>query len=439
MPRPEISLGGLGNVSCTLQRSGRYKGKYRARGTFRHPYTGRDYPLDFVSESDGKARKKLQDDYRERLQIADKSLGVVSKSITRKSKFSSLIDAFIEEKALEVQEGTLDQTTFEGYLAEINDAEPRRRKDGTPDLRYSRNAIKIRPMLGDLRNWEVDANRLDGHLKSIRANGNQRKAQLHHLILTGIVRLGVKLGAMPVDPMSVVRKGGKRRRNKAPAMDEETRNGLQAQLKKWLAGEEIPGTPAYAHGPKRDPDILRIADILLASGCRPYEGLAFRRCDLLMKTDDGEGTDKWRLVVCGTIKRKKGENGLYRQNWTKTDAGYRIVVLPQWAVNTLKEMGAEKWRDDDESPLFPSRSGGWRDPHNTARTWRAARGTEYAWITARTMRRTNLTTVAEDYGTEQASRQGGHAVISTGADITNIYLDRPRQAPDSTPALERLR
>ncbi|WP_433576262.1 hypothetical protein [Nocardia brasiliensis] len=55
------------------------------------------------------------------------------------------------------------------------------------------------------------------------------------------------------------------------------------------------------------------------------------------------------------------------------------------------------------------------------------------------MRRTNLTTVAEEYGTEQASCQADHAVISTGADITDRYLDRPRQAPDSTTALQKLR
>ncbi|MFI5783288.1 hypothetical protein [Nocardia sp. NPDC051570] len=106
---------------------------------------------------------------------------------------------------------------------------------------------------------------------------------------------------------------------------------------------------------------------------------------------------------------------------------------------TLIDMGAKDWADDDETPLFPSLAGGWRDPHNFARTWRDARGSAYAWITARTMRRTNLTAVAEEYGTEQASRQGGHAVISTGADITNRYLDRPLQAPDSTSALEKLR
>jgi integrase len=318
-------------------------------------------------------------------------------------------------------------------LDEISGTQPRLREDGTPDRRYSSDTIKIRPMLGELRNWEVDANRLDRHLKSTRAAGYTRKTEVHHLILSGIVQLGVKLGAMPIDPMSVVRKGGRRRRGKAKAMDEETRDGLQAQLKKWLAGENIPGTPAYTHGPKRDPDILRIADILLASGCRPYEGLAFRRCDVVKKPD------KWQLIVCGTIKRKKGKQGLYRQNWTKTDAGYRIVLLPGWAVNTLKEMGADEWSEDDQAPLFPSRRGGWRDPHNTARTWRAARGSKYAWITSRTMRRTNLTAVAEEYGTEQASRQAGHAVISTGADITDRYIDRPRQAPDSTTALEKLR
>src|ERR1700731_476165 len=130
MPRAEISLGGLGNVSCKLQTSGRYKGKYRARGTFRHPNTGRDYPLDFVAESEGKARKKLQDDYQARLQLAGKSLSTGSGSITRKSKFSCRIDAWSEGKELEGQEGTLDCGTLEGYLDEISGTPPRLREDG---------------------------------------------------------------------------------------------------------------------------------------------------------------------------------------------------------------------------------------------------------------------------------------------------------------------
>ncbi|MEV6096165.1 hypothetical protein [Nocardia sp. NPDC051981] len=433
MPRPEIPLGGLGNVSCTLQKSGRYKGKHRARGTFRHPITGRDFPLDFVADTELKARRKLQDAYLERLKTANTTLTATSTTVTRKSKFSDLIDLWIEERELDVQDGLLDRSTLDNYLDEINQSEPRLRKDGTPDRRYSADTIKIRPMLGDLRNHDVDAGRLDRHIKSIRAQGYTRKATLQYQILLEIVTLGRKLGALPLDPMTGVRKTRRRKRTAARAMDKQTRDGLRAQLRKWVAGEAIPGTPAYTSGPKRDEDILHIADILLATGCRPYEGLAFRRCDVIRST-----TGPWAMTVCGTLKRQKGTGGLHRQEWTKTDAGYRTTLIPQWATETLQAMGADTWSDDD-SPLFPSRNGGWRDPHNFGRTWRDARGTEYAWVTARTMRRTNLTTVAERYGTEQASRQGGHAVVSTGADITARYLDRPREAPDSTPALDKLK
>src|SRR5690606_5819485 len=130
------------------------------------------------------------------------------------------------------------------------------------------------------------------------------------------------------------------------------------------------------------------------------------RCDI-----DRSATP-WEMTISGTIVRVTGV-GLYRQEWTKTDAGYRTVVLPRFTIETLRALGADDWDPNDETPLFPSRRGGWRDPHNFGRTWRAARGTTYAWITPKTYRKTNLTAVAEQFGPEQAKRQAGHRNSST--------------------------
>ncbi|GAB3982309.1 hypothetical protein GCM10027615_64790 [Plantactinospora veratri] len=40
------------------------------------------------------------------------------------------------------------------------------------------------------------------------------------------------------------------------------------------------------------------------------------------------------LTICGTLVFVKGK-GFFRQPWTKSDAGYRMVVLPRFAVGML--------------------------------------------------------------------------------------------------------
>ncbi|GAB1643195.1 hypothetical protein KRMM14A1259_36180 [Krasilnikovia sp. MM14-A1259] len=40
------------------------------------------------------------------------------------------------------------------------------------------------------------------------------------------------------------------------------------------------------------------------------------------------------MTICATIVFLRGK-GFFRQEWTKSDAGYRAVVLPQFAVGML--------------------------------------------------------------------------------------------------------
>ncbi|WP_280272628.1 tyrosine-type recombinase/integrase [Nocardia wallacei] len=336
-------------------------------------------------------------------------------AITRYTLMPQLADLWLAEMELDE---TITPQTLQWYREEI---------ETSHDRRASKDTIKIKSAMSGVRIFEADTSFLDSYLKRIQSNGHKRKAQIHKIILTGMMGLAVRHGAIRENP---VREVGKIRRKKAKptAMNEQTRNGLRTQLEIWLSGQEIPGTPAYTHGPARDPDILNIADVLLGTGARPGECLAFRRCDLSRESMP------WQMTICGTIVRVTG-TGLYRQEWPKTDAGYRVVVLPQFTIDTLKQLGADKWDPDDESPIFPSRRGNWRDPHNFGRTWRAARGTTYAWVTPKTYRKTALTTVAELFGPEQAKRQAGHRSSST---TEEHYIDRPALAPDSTAALNSL-
>ncbi len=78
--------------------------------------------------------------------------------------------------------------------------------------------------------------------------------------------------------------------------------------------------------------------------------------------------------------------------------------------------------------LFPSRVRTPRSPTNFGRVWRAARGTEFAWVTPCPVRRGAGTEVDHAYDDPgRAARQLGN----TEAVAKKHYIDSPETVPDS--------
>ncbi|GAA0907376.1 hypothetical protein Vau01_119670 [Virgisporangium aurantiacum] len=134
-----------------------------------------------------------------------------------------------------------------------------------------------------------------------------------------------------------------------------------------------------------------------------------------MRWEDTDlGAEQPTVTICGTIVYLKG-TGFSRQNWTKSDAGYRTVIVPRFAVGMLlarKLTAADNAHDE----IFASRRGSWTSPHNVRRQWSQARA---------------------DTGidTEDAAAQLGHG----SEDVTNTYyIVKPALAPDSSQILEQL-
>ncbi len=113
---------------------------------------------------------------------------------------------------------------------------------------------------------------------------------------------------------------------------------------------------------------------MLATGVRIGEALAaiWSEVDL----------DAATVEITSTVIRVTGE-GLLRKT-TKSSAGQRVLGLPPWAVAMLRRrfmVGVQLGR-----PVFPDTAGGFRDPSNTRRALREARGTDaLAWVTSHTL------------------------------------------------------
>ena len=118
-----------------------------------------------------------------------------------------------------------------------------------------------------------------------------------------------------------------------------------------------PGKP----GPRHTGDLADIVDLLLATGARIGEVLALRWEDLDL------AAARPTLTISGTIVYVKGK-GFFRQAWTKSDAGYRTIVLPQFAVAMLlaRKLNAAS---NPHDAIFASRRGTWLSPNNVRRQW----------------------------------------------------------------------
>ncbi|MGW5319229.1 tyrosine-type recombinase/integrase [Nocardia thailandica] len=293
------------------------------------------------------------------------------------------------------------------------------------DKRADPNAVKIKSALGGLRVREATTSRLDAHLKKIVAAGHREKARRQRVILSEMMRLAVRHDAIDRNPVREVADLPRERRTPRAA-DLDTLAELRAHLLAWVQGRDGEGDTGY-HGPRRNPRVLDVAEVELGTGPRPGEVLALRWRDVDLAAVPPT------ITFAGTIVRLKGV-GLIRQPRTKSDAGFRTVMVPGFAAEALRRVRAHPVPSELDL-VFPNRDGGIWDPHNFGRLWRQARGEQFAWVTAKTFRKTVASLIAEEYGLAAAARQLGHANETV---TRRHYVDQPSTAPDFTAALDRL-
>lgn len=211
-------------------------------------------------------------------------------------------------------------------------------------------------------------------------------------------------------------------RRKVVALDMDQLDAVRSAIQKWQ--QPTPGKS----GPRPIGDLADIVDLMLATGARIGEILALRWQDVDLAAEHPT------VTICGTIVYVKG-TGFFRQPWTKSEAGFRTVVLPRFAVGMLmaRKLNAA---DNPFDAVFASRRSTWLSPQNVRRQWRQARAeTGLEWVTPHTFRKTVATLIDREADTDRAAAQLGHG----SKDITKKhYIDKLALAPDSSAILEKL-
>jgi len=384
MPRRPLPIGTWGKIRTYPTHHNR-KGKpdrFRAVAKYRG-HDGRTRQV----EGFGTSRTAAENDLRAKLK--EHSTTSRKGELTSMHRFSVAAEIWLGRVAAAVEEG--------------------RRSPGTLRIYRLQMGNHVLPALGDVRLGEITTPMLDRVITAIKTEISASSAKSCRSIISGVLGLAVRYGALGANPVREVERL-ELRPKEARALTEDERTV-------WFA--QLDGDPAAV---KKDlPDLTRF---LLATGVRIGEALAL----LWSQVDFAAGT----VEVTHTVIRIKGE-GLTRQR-TKTRAGERLLPLPQWALSMLRARFMVGVRLDE--PVFPNTLGKLRDPSGVHRDVRNARGTEsLAWITAHNLRKTTATILDEaGLSARQVADQLGHARISITQDV---YLGRRLASRRAAEALER--
>ena len=278
----------------------------------------------------------------------------------------------------------------------------------------------LKPRLGALRLREATVTRCNDSLVAITDQVGSATAKTARAALSGVMGHAVRHGGLDANPVRECARI-RSRPTKAP------RAMTEAERDDWLTKMERDRVAASQ-------DIPDLTRLLLATGVRIAELLAvdFDDVDFAART----------VNIDWQITRVKG-TGLVRRE-TKTKFGERTLRLPEWAMSVLRRRKLLY----GQGPVFPharmrrnpecaARGEGWRDPNNTSRDFRHARGRAgFDWVTTHVFRKT-VATVLDEAGLtgREIADHLGHSRVSMTQDV---YMGRGVASDGAAVALEAI-
>lgn len=278
----------------------------------------------------------------------------------------------------------------------------------------------ILPGTGELTIREANVNSLDRFLKFIRTNNGATTAKMCKTILSGMLSLATRHGAISANPLREVAK--------IPIVTKEVRaltlEEVIALRKGVYAWQQPTGRPNGLH----EKDILDVVDIMLATGARIGEALAIHWADVDLEAE------KPTVTINGTVIKVKGTSGLHIQDHPKSSNSRQRYFLPSFAVDMLHRRQADTARTNDLGLVFASSLGTIRDPNGFRKQWREVReALGYGWVTPHTFRKSVGTILANTQGIAAATAQLGH---SNEKITSRHYIQKTHEAPDNTEVLQ---
>ena len=312
MARPRLPIGSHGTINVREVEPGMWRARTRYRFS-----NGEFKQVERFSPSRVKAEIAL----KKALETIDDG---VNASISPDLKLADLADKFLEEKKASRAAGTAQ--TYEVAVR-----------------------AHVKPDIGQLTIREATPERLGRFLTTVNKEHGHGAAKNCRSVLSGMMALAVRNGALNHNPVADVEKIEKPHKpGSKPIPPEKLKQCIRA-----IESDEVLARRGYV-------DLFKF---LAATGWRMSEA-----CGLQWSAVD---FNKGELKMTRIAKYINGE-GTKLQEYGKTYASVRTIQPPAGLMELLAER-RKNMPPNDYNLVFPSSQGGVLDPNNAERAWRERR------------------------------------------------------------------
>jgi integrase len=389
MGRPRTVIGTFGDFTFINAPNGKVKARVRFRDD--------DGQLRLV-QATGDSRKSAERALKEKLSRRE-SYSSGQGELSADSSFARLAEVW------------LDDLDLVGKLA--------------PSTRalYERNMRQlVMPVFENYTLSEINVRKVDQFIKTLAATKSYSTAKQARTVLSLAFGLAVRYDALKENPVRGIAKMHKPP-SQAMALTVEQVEVIRTAVRSWRRGSGL-------SGPKPDGQLEQIIEVMLGTSARIGEVLAIRKCDVDVTKSPAT------VRICGTIISPAGKP-TYRQHHPKTEKSIRVVSVPSFTAEVLRERLVVVADEPPDHLLFFSRNHTPLTTNNVRRRLRtilSEAGIE--GVTPHSFRRTVATVLDRASGPDLAAELLGH----TSSKITKQHYIEPDETvnPVTADILESL-
>lgn len=378
MARPRTPIGTFGDI-CYVKAAG---GQLRARTRFRDD-DGKTRRVSATGATKREAERNLKAVLAQRVSYR------TSVELSGDSSFTRLVDVWLADLDLEDKLAESTRALYERNMRQL-----------------------VMPAFEGYTLREISVSKVDRFIKRLASAKSYSMAKQARTVLGLALGLAVRYDAIPKNPVRDIA-----RLHKPPSqtmsltLDEV--EAIRAAARAWRRGPGVPGPPP-------DGQLEQIIETMLGTSARIGEVLAIRKCDVDVTVVPAT------VRICGTIVSPAGKP-TYRQPHPKTAKSTRVVSVPSFTAEVLRQRLAVIGAGDQEYLLFVTRNGTPLTTNNVRRRLRAVLSAAgITGVTPHAFRRTVATVTDRAGGAELAAELLGH----TSSKITKEHYIEPDEIVD---------
>jgi integrase len=383
MGRPRTAIGTFGEFTYVPASNGRIKARVRFRDD--------DGQLRLV-QATGDTRKSAERALKQKLTRRDR-FSAGSRDLSADSTFGRLVEVWLADLDLTDKLAPSTRALYERNMRQL-----------------------VMPAFESHTLREINVRKVDQFIKKLASTKSYSTAKQARTVLSLAFGLAVRYDALKENPVR-----GIARMHKPPsqtmALTLEQVDAIRDAARGW---RRAPGTP----GPPPDGQLEQIIEAMLGTSARIGEVLAIRKCDVDVTVSPAT------VRICGTIVSPTGKP-TYRQPHPKTQKSTRVVSVPSFAAEVIRQRLVVVGHEAPDHLLFFTRNGTPLTTNNIRRRLRAVLSEAgIDAVTPHAFRRTVATVLDRASGPDLAAELLGH----TSSKITKEHYIQPDEAVDPVTA-----